>query len=150
MSTSALSNGSAPATCRETMHYDDVCGRPIHPAPSDVDPMPKCLMHSRDASKSSPDFQEEFERTLTQSGVGLADFTGFVFPSASYRNRTFEATCDFSLATFVGETDFSLSKFVKDVSFIVAKFKKGANGRAHRTPDRDGSYESVRLFAPDV
>ena len=89
MSTSALSSGSAPATCRENMHYGEVCGRPIHPAPSAVDPIPKCLMHFRDASKSDPDFQGEFDRILTQSGVGLADFTGFVFPCASYRKRTF-------------------------------------------------------------
>lgn len=144
MSTSALSNGSVPATCRENMRYGDFCGRPIHPSPSDVDPTPKCLMHSRDASKSSSAFHEEFERILTQSGVGLADFTGFVFPSASFRERTFEATCDFSQATFVGEADFSLSKFVKDVSFIVTKFKEGAN--FSQTVFHDGANFSAAEF----
>ncbi len=44
------------------------CGRPIYDAPSGVDEIPVCLMHSRDSKKSDSDFQGEFERILAEAG----------------------------------------------------------------------------------
>ncbi len=103
------------------------CGRPIHPAPEGVDKEPVCLMHSRDPQKSDDQFQEEFERVLKEAGAGLADFSGFVFPSAIYPLQTFAAQCVFSNATFTQGPDFYAATFTQNANFSAATFTQNAN-----------------------
>lgn len=128
------------------------CGRPIYePAPGHRDGIPVCLMHSRDPQKSNIKFQEEFERTLAVPDDGIANFSGFVFPSANYRKYLFRAKCIFNRATFIGPADFSgatftevaifseavflqqaifpASRFMKDAVFAWATFAHGADFR---------------------
>jgi uncharacterized protein YjbI with pentapeptide repeats len=113
------------------------CGRAIHPAPKDVDEIPVCLMHSRDPNKSDAEFQREFESILEGAGDGLADFTGFVFPSSNFGGRTFKGTCVFSGATFAQyatffratfkEANFSGATFAHAADFCRATFAQAAN-----------------------
>ncbi len=117
------------------------CGRAIHNAPAGVDKEPVCLMHSSDPSKNDAQFQQEFDRTLAEAGDGLADFSDFVFPSANYRRREFNARCqflratferaaDFGWATFTRSASFADATFTQDASFIEARFTRGADFRA--------------------
>ena len=127
----------AEAGCRVPMRGMRWCGRPIHHPPAGVDERPVCLMHSKDPAKSDEEFQKEFERILAEAGDGYADFTGFVFPSASCNGRTFVARCVFYRARFtqgaffIGATFtkgayFSSATFTQDAYFIGATFTKDA------------------------
>ena len=103
------------------------CGRPIYNAPAGVDEKPVCLMHSRDPNKSDQQFQKESERVLKDAKDGIADFTHFVFPSANYSGRTFEARCIFIYATFTQRANFRVAKFTQAADFSHATFTQGAN-----------------------
>lgn len=102
-----------------------LCGRSIYGAPSSVDNIPVCLMHSADPQKSDTQFQEEFERILHLAGEGLADFSGFIFPSSNY-GRQFSARCCFAWAIFTRDANFNGAKFTR-VDFGLARFDQDAN-----------------------
>jgi len=104
------------------------CGRSIyHPAPGH-DEEPVCLMHSRDPQKSDSEFQQEFERTLTEATdrKEVADFTRFFFPSAKYARREFKTRCRFDHAAFTQRADFSEATFTQSVIFSDATFEQSA------------------------
>jgi len=123
------------------------CGRPIHYGPHS-DPTPACLMHSPDPEKSDAAFQEEFEVTLKVGGDGIADFTQFVFPSASYRGREFSAKCVFHDATFMRAADFRSATFTQDADFGGATFTQNAHcGRARFM--QGGNFHHAK-FAQDA
>lgn len=111
----AAEEGASPEGCPVEMYEGRRCGRPIRPAPTHDHPY-VCLMHSRDPHKSNEEFQREFEAILRAAGEGVADFVGFVFPSANYEKREFKAACVFLRA-----------KFMQGVSFRRATFNRGAN-----------------------
>ena len=77
--------------------------------------------------KNDAKFQQEFDRILEEAGHGLADFTRFVFPSANYKNRRFEAKCDFLGAVFKQEADFVGATFVQTLDLRGASFESGAH-----------------------
>jgi uncharacterized protein YjbI with pentapeptide repeats len=104
------------------------CGRPLHiPLPGFHDPIPVCIMHSLDPHKSSAEFQQEFERTLADPEGGIANFSGFVFPSSNYGRRLFPAKCIFNRAVFLGMADFTGATFDEEAIFSQAVFKQQAN-----------------------
>jgi uncharacterized protein YjbI with pentapeptide repeats len=84
-------------------------------------------MHSRDPGKGDELFEDEFERTLAAPDDGIANFSGFVFPSANYAKRQFSAKCIFNRATFVGAADFSGATFCEPAIFSDAIFLQHAN-----------------------
>lgn len=104
------------------------CGCPICPAP-EHDKEPVCLMHSRDPQKSDSEFQQEFERILTEATDGneVADFTRFFFPSGEYAHREFKTRCRFDHATFTQEADFSNATFTQNVIFSDATFTQNTS-----------------------
>jgi uncharacterized protein YjbI with pentapeptide repeats len=113
--------------CPVEMWLGKVCGRPIHPAP-DHDKTPVCLMHSRDPEKSDSEFQKEFDAILKAAAErdGVADFSRFVFPSASYEYHEFPAKCIFLNASFTQEAYFSHAKFAQLAVFYGATFAQKA------------------------
>lgn len=102
------------------------CGRPIYPS-AEHDEQPACLMHSRDPQKSDSEFQQEFERALTEATGRneVADFTRFIFPSAKYAHREFKPRCRFDHATFTQKADFSDATFANAI-FSDATFTQNA------------------------
>jgi hypothetical protein len=54
-------------------------------------------------------FQQEIERILHAAGHGLADFSRFVFPSANYKHKLFDAECVFIGAKFHNRTEYEAS-----------------------------------------
>ncbi len=130
----------AEGRCPVSMHDNQPCGRPLHHAPPGVDREPVCLMHSRDPEKSDAQFQEEFERILREAGDGLADFTGFVFPTSNYCDRLFTVECDFSDAEFTQKANFSVAEFTQKAYFVGTTFTHGADfGSAEFTQEADFS-----------
>ena len=119
--------GEAPAeaACPVRM-YVGGCGRPIYAAPAGVDERPVCLMHSKDPAKSDEEFQKEFERILAAAGDEVADFTGFVFPRAAYRDRKFAARCIFVEARFSRDANFGWAAFTQAADFFRATFSDAA------------------------
>jgi len=117
----------AEAGCPVLMHGVRRCRRAIHYAPAGVDEEPVCLMHSKDPAKSDEEFQEEFERILAAAGDGVADFTGFVFPSAAYQDRGFAAHCIFKGAMFRDLAVFVGATFTRDAHFFMATFTEDAD-----------------------
>jgi uncharacterized protein YjbI with pentapeptide repeats len=107
--------------------HGGVCGRPILQARQGADKEPVCLMHSSDPQKNCSEFQAEFERVLQEAGDGLADFSGFVFPSTDYR------------AKFAAECCFADAKFVQDVNFASVMFRKADFARARF--ERDARFD---------
>lgn len=104
------------------------CGRPIyHPAPGHHEE-PACLMHSCDPQKGDSEFQQEFERILTEATdrKEVADFTRFFFPSANYAGREFATRCRFDHATFTQRANFADAAFVQSAIFSDATFTQGA------------------------
>src|ERR1017187_6544487 len=126
---SAMPIPRAEHRCSVQMSNDQPCGRPIHTAPSSVDKEPVCSMHSHDPNKSDDAFQHEFERILAAAGDGVADLTGFVFPSARYSGRIFKAECNFYWATFIHDASFGGATFTRDAGFGGATFLQGADFR---------------------
>lgn len=84
-------------------------------------------MHSRDPQKSDTAFQQEFERTLAAPDGGVANFSEFMFPSASYAKRRFSRRCIFNRAVFAGSADFSGVVFCEGAIFSEATFLQQAN-----------------------
>src|SRR5258708_28909740 len=88
-------NVGQTAKCGKGMNAAGICGRPIHSAPTGADEKPVCLMHSQDPNKTAPGltkrFQQEIESILRAAGTGVADFSQFVFPGASFCGQTFDA-----------------------------------------------------------
>lgn len=83
-------------------------------------------------------FQLEIQQILSAAGHGLADFTRFVFPSANYKHKPFDAECvfvgakfhnrtEFIGATFAGGADFHGASFTEGADFAGATFSRGAN-----------------------
>jgi uncharacterized protein YjbI with pentapeptide repeats len=117
------SEPEAKQGCPVLMFNLQRCGRPLYQSPVTWrDAVAVCVMHSRDPSKSNAEFQKEFERTLAVAGDGIANFAGFVFPSASYGKRTFLAKCIFNQATFTGVADFMGATFTEPAIFSEAVF----------------------------
>jgi uncharacterized protein YjbI with pentapeptide repeats len=84
-------------------------------------------MHSRDPQKSTVQFQQEFERTLSLPDGGVANFSGFLFPIAAFSKRQFAVQCIFNRAVFVNGADFSGAVFSKGAIFSEAIFLQHAN-----------------------
>jgi uncharacterized protein YjbI with pentapeptide repeats len=111
-------------TCQIEMHGGKPCGRPADFETED-DWKPVCLMHTKDPDKTDADFQEEFERTLTeaeQAGIE-ADFSKFVFPNANYAGRTFVPPCHFGGAVFTVDVSFRKATFAQNADFEQVHFK---------------------------
>src|SRR3989442_7331723 len=103
------------------------CGRPLLAARYSGDEDHVCLMHSSDPNKDQAVFQEEFKRTLSQAGTGIADFTGFVFPARSCGVREFEPWCVFLMVTFSKSADFTGATFKNGAGFVGATFRQSAD-----------------------
>lgn len=114
------------------------CARPLYRSQTPLrDAVPVCIMHSMDPQKNNDAFQEEFERSLAEAEDGVANLSGFVFPTSNYRKRKFCVKCIFNRATFVGPADFfgavfeeaaifSEVVFLGQASFLCAAFLKEA------------------------
>jgi uncharacterized protein YjbI with pentapeptide repeats len=111
-------------TCPVPMLDGKPCGRSLLGPVFELSS--SCLMHLP-GGKDQAAFQREFERILDEAGAGLADFTKFVFPSANYERRRFQAYCVFSGATFKGEANFREAVFEQDVSFNNSTFEQEAS-----------------------
>jgi len=115
-------------TCPISMFNLRVCGRPLYsPIAPFRDAVPVCIMHSRDPQKNPVQFEQEFQRTLGTPDNGVANFSGFVFPSAPYSKRRFSTKCIFNRAVFVGVADFSGAMFHEEAIFSEAIFVQHAN-----------------------
>jgi len=112
--------------CPIEMYAGRRCGWPIYNAPPGIDKTRVCLMHSHDPNKDDAAFRVEFERILKAAGEGLADFTGFVFPSANYGGRKFGARCVFQHATFTQDAMFGGATFTQGAYFYGATFTQAA------------------------
>src|SRR5580658_5346769 len=102
-------------SCQFGMFGGPRCNRPIHPAPTEVDPRPRCLMHSHDRDKNKASFRQELEAILAfksqnQSTENVLDFTGFVFPEGDFLDTVFGLRTIFSQATFGVKTNFAGSR----------------------------------------
>lgn len=112
------------------------CGRPIHPAPSDVDKQPVCLMHSRDQRKDAKAFRDEINAILLRTSVfhrpqDHFDFRHFIFHETNFRGVTFTEKAFFGEAKFIQEADFSMATFTQGANFGVTVFNDWINfGRA--------------------
>lgn len=84
-------------------------------------------MHSRSPQKRADRFLEEFERTLANREGGVANFSGFVFPTANFSKRRFGVKCIFSQAVFACHADFSGARFEEPAIFSDAAFLQWAN-----------------------
>jgi uncharacterized protein YjbI with pentapeptide repeats len=89
-----------------------------------------CLMHIDYVGKDIIEFQAEFERVLEQAGTDAADFTRFVFPSASFAKRKFKAFCLFHGAKFNCDAEFSWATFQRGADFRNATFVRLADYHA--------------------
>ena len=128
--------------CRIAMLENKPCGRSLHTVP-DYDEQPVCLMHSRDPTKSSSEFDAEIMAILSsdlreQSQASVSDFTKFVFlnydfrsklftEAAHFRGATFTKAADFIGATFTGAADFSGATFTGAAHFSGATFTEAAD-----------------------
>ena len=83
-------------------------------------------MHSHDPNKDNLAFQAEFQWILDDAGDLLADFTGFVFPSANYSSHEFKALCLFADAKFAQDAMFEWAKFMLGADFTGVTFMKAA------------------------
>jgi len=140
-SAGAMQEDESPEGCPMVM-FGKHCGRPIHLAPNH-DAIPVCLMHSRDPQKSDADFQKEFETILKAAGNGIADFSGFVFPSAGYQGREFKAKCVFSGATFTQAANFYRATFTQDTFFSSATFAQYASFGGATFTQNAGFYRAT-------
>ena len=113
-------------SCPIKMRDGRRCGRPLHKTVHREDKVNSCLMHTHDPKKDVAAFQEEFERILKAARTALADFSGFVFPTANY-SRKFTAGCDFSGATFTQDAHFGAATFMQGADFSGAKFTQRAS-----------------------
>lgn len=116
--------------------------------------VPVCLMHSTDPRKDATAFQSRFEEILKEARDGIADFSGFVFPSAEYRKRDFTAHClfrrawflaeaNFAEAIFRGGSDFSQAAFARDVVFYKTRFEQYADFTNSTFDGRSDFMETV-------
>lgn len=104
--------------CPVNMFNLQRCGRPLYSGSAHHrSPSPVCIMHSHDPAKSRTLFFEEFERTLSSAGHGVANFAGFVFPKAALAKRSFLAKCIFNRVIFLDAADFFGAKFTNDAIF---------------------------------
>jgi len=85
-----------------------------------------CLMHAPGGKDDAP-FQKEIDRILEQAGSGTADFTKFVFPTAKFEGRRFDAWCVFSGSVFLHEAKFRDAVFQRGAFFLNTIFEKSAN-----------------------
>jgi uncharacterized protein YjbI with pentapeptide repeats len=129
----SISEATQGAPCHIGMARGQ-CGREIYrPLSSYRDPRPVCLMHSADPDKDPTKFQKQLEEVLSNAGEGLADFTGYVFPSSDvfpspdYSGRCFVAKCYFPWATFTKDANFQKAKFKRGANFSSATFRGAAN-----------------------
>src|SRR2546422_188726 len=113
-------------SCPIKMRDGRRCGRPLHKTVHREDKVNSCLMHTHDPKKDVAAFQEEFERILKAARTALADFSGFVFPTANY-SRKFTAGCDFSGATFTQDAHFGVATFMQGADFSGASFTQRAS-----------------------
>jgi len=127
-----LAQQSAPTGCPVPMSDGKPCGRQIHPAPSDVDKQPVCLMHSRDQRKDAKAFRGAIDAILLRTSVfhrpqDHFDFRYFVFHETNFRGVTFAEKAFFGEASFIQEADFSGATFTQEANFGVAMFSDWTN-----------------------
>jgi len=96
------------------------------------------------SGKGDAAFQSEIERILKTAGHGLADFTRFVFPSANYKHKLFEAECIFAGAEFHKRTEFTGATFAHGADFHGVSFM-GTADFAGVTFNRGGTFVSARF-----
>ena len=123
---------TAAPTCPVLMSDHKPCGRAIHPAPTGVDPVPVCLMHSRDPNKNKALFRQEIDAILNGNSAynrpqDAFDFTAFVFPEANFSGATFTRAARFTGATFAHEANFRFSKFEQDTDFVNTTFTQSVS-----------------------
>lgn len=135
---STLPQFGSSAGCPVEMSDDEPCGRPIYPAPPDIDSEPVCLMHSCDPNKDKDQFEEEVREILSRTSKyhrpkDRFDFSEFVFPLARFSEVIFAQKVVFSRATFLrvaffhpetlsGKVDFTGATFSQEVDFTGATF----------------------------
>ncbi|MDE3242567.1 MAG: pentapeptide repeat-containing protein [Nitrospirota bacterium] len=127
-----LEQQSEPTDCPVVMSDGRPCGRPIHPAPSDVDERPVCLMHSREQRKDAEAFRAEIDAILLRTSVfhrpkDHFDFRYFVFHEANFGAELFTEKAFFGDARFIGEAIFQGAIFTKGADFGEATFAQAAN-----------------------
>lgn len=138
-----LERQSEPTGCPIGMYDGRPCGRPIYPAPSDVDEQPVCLMHSRDQRKDAKAFRDEIDAILAGTSrfhrsTERFDFSSFVFLATDFRRVKLTQWADFSevmftkTANFVGavfsqRADFSRAVFSQRANFVGARFGQRAD-----------------------
>jgi uncharacterized protein YjbI with pentapeptide repeats len=122
----AHTQAAAVKTCPVSMRGAKPCGRPLYGFIANDDPTHVCLMHTHHYKKDAA-FRVEFDHILNTAGHGLADFTRFVFLTADYKDRLFEAECEFNGAVFTRRADFVGATFAQAVDFRGAHFAKGAD-----------------------
>src|SRR2546429_4537789 len=103
------------------------CGRQAHITLGEIDPEPRCLMHSADPNKDEAQFWTIFEHILKEAGNGVAVFKGFKFPVANFVGKTFDPPVDFSFATFTQNSNFANVKFTQNANFHGVTFNEEAD-----------------------
>jgi len=126
-----LAQQSAPTGCPVPMSDDLPCERPIHPAPSDVDVSPVCLMHSRSQTKDMGKFADEIRailkgRSAFHGPKDVYDFNHFVFPKAQFDGTRFELDVSFVGVIFAGAATFYRTIFGGKANFVAATFAENA------------------------
>jgi hypothetical protein len=147
-----LAQQSEPTGCPIDMSDDRPCGRPIHPAPSDVDEQPVCLMHSHDSNKDQDQFRKEIDAILGGTSAyhrpkNKFDFVQFVFPSADFGGATFTQEADFGETVFGLRQDDAPVASVAIVDFTAARFEQPAKMQFYRV--NQGSPRGLRIRLTD-
>lgn len=129
---------SEPTGCPVEMADGKPCGRPIHPAPSDVDEQPVCLMHSRDQRKDAKAFRDETDAILARASrfhrpTEPFDFSCFVFPEANFGRATFTQRAFFGGATFTQGADFEEATFTEAADFTSTLWGAGKDAPVGET-----------------
>ena len=114
-----------PDECPIGMSDGSQCRRPVYDAPAGVDPIPVCLMHSKDPQKDAQLFRRTVDALMSVQ-AGRHDFSYFVFPELNFRERIFPLDIYFHQATFLRHADFSGAKFLASVVFSLSTFSQEA------------------------
>jgi hypothetical protein len=118
--------------CPVEMSDKKPCGRPICPAPTEVDWRPVCLMHSHLPTKDQRLFRQEIKDILSGTSTfhrpnDRFDFVSFVFPSIDFGDFVFTKYANFGGTTFFGHGDFGSAQFEQGAYWGMARFLDFAN-----------------------
>lgn len=96
------------------------CDGALHQAPADIDPTPRCILHSADSMKDRKIFQDALGR-LSMAGNTL-DYTKIVFPTVLALASDAYPRLICNGAVFLAGVSFGTAKFPHGASFIGATF----------------------------